>query len=164
MAKYLKLEGLQEVKDQMDLIYAQIAHKHNYNDLENKPAIETDDQEDKLTIEDQNGNAIAEIDNKGVNSVDFLIKGKPITKIFVGTQAEYEAAYAKGEIPVGSVVILQEGEYDDSGEGGTGGDDSDGNNGVIPTVETLDDPTSDSPSFVMYEGELYVLVDDEEEV
>lgn len=33
----------------------------------------------------------------------------------------------------------------------------------IPTVETLENPTAQSPTFVFYKGELYVLVNDEEE-
>ena len=142
-------------------------HTHNFNDLENKPNIETDDQDDKFSITDQNGNIIAEIDKNGVNSVDFLIKGKPMTKIFVGTQAEIDALIASNQIPIGSLVVVN-GEYDGAIDGGSSGGsggsgDSDGSSGVIPTVDTLENPTSDSPSFVMFEDSLYVLVDDEEE-
>ena len=35
-----------------------------------------------------------------------------------------------------------------------------GNKGAIPTIESLDNPTAESPTLAYYNGDVYILVDD----
>ena len=58
-------------------------------------------------------------------------KVKSIT--FVGTYAEYQIAYADGQIPIGAIVVLTD---DESSGGGTGGDNGGGTDEDNPSSST----------------------------
>ena len=67
-----------------DDAYAPTDHNHDYNELENKPNIESSDSDDSLSIVDSKGNVIAKIDANGVDSVDFKINGVSIKDLIAG--------------------------------------------------------------------------------
>jgi hypothetical protein len=46
------------------------------------------------------------LDMDGLASYDSLIKMFILGKKFIGTRAEYDAANAKGEVPVNTLVII----------------------------------------------------------
>lgn len=96
--------------------------------LSNKLDSTTEDGD--LTITDTTGNIVLRVDNEGlsvadvkvgensdsvtshVNNADIHVtkEEKEIwnTRIFIGTQEEYEAAYNEGKIPAGTIVIIED--------------------------------------------------------
>lgn len=52
------------------------------------------------------------LDTEGLALYDELIKIFINSKIFVGTQSQYQEANAKGEIPINAIVIITDDEND----------------------------------------------------
>ena len=96
--------------------------------LSNKLDSTTEDGD--LTITDTTGNIVLKVDNDGLSVTDVKV-GKNLdsvtshvnnadihvtkeekeiwnTRIFIGTQEEYEAAYKEGKILAGTIVIIEE--------------------------------------------------------
>ena len=127
-----------------------------------KPNIVEDDS-NEFNIADGEGNIIAKVDSQGIHTTEMDLGGMKVketvsdnisrisaleARIFMGTQEQYNVAYAKGEISIGTIVILLEKEIEIPGDSGNEGNDPDtpnegeGNDPDTPNEGESEDKTS----------------------
>jgi hypothetical protein len=119
MAKnYLDLPGVSRLLENLRNTFATLVHKHTLSDIEDY----TVDSELSTTSANPVQNKVV---NDGLSITLDTAKGYTDTKVasmvFIGTYAEYQTAYANGQIPVNSFVILTD---EESGGGSSGGNES----------------------------------------
>lgn len=116
---YLDLSGVSRLIENLRNTFARLVHKHTLSDIEDY----TVDSELSATSTNPVQNKVV---NDSLSTTLDTAKGYTDTKVasmvFIGTYAEYQTAYANGQIPINSFVILT----DEESGGSSGGNESGG--------------------------------------
>lgn len=84
-------------------------HTHDYEDLENKPNITTDEADDSFSIADSDGNIVAKVDEAGLKTTTIKVTDKATTLANIGA-APAGYGYGGEVINLGTTASSTEGE------------------------------------------------------
>lgn len=125
---YLDLSGVSRLIENLRNTFARLVHKHTLSDIEDY----TVDSELSATSKNPVQNKVV---NDSLSTTLDTAKGYTDTKVasmvFIGTYAEYQTAYANGQIPINSFVILTDEEGGSSGGNESGGESTDSTTAML---------------------------------